>query len=486
MTHDVLIVDDEADIRGLLADILQDEGYSARLAANGVEAIAEISKRRPALVILDIWLGESERDGLRILELIKRDHPHVPVIMISGHGTIETAVSAIKKGAYDFIEKPFQTERLLLILERALASARLKRENLELKAKAPVPSEIIGTSSAMNQVRQTIERAAPTNSRVFITAPLGSGKEVVARQLHEYSLRAKGPFVNVNCSLIHPDRLEAELFGTEIVGLSADTPRQIGLLEQAHNGTLYLDEITELSLATQSKLIRMLQDGAFVRIGGQQKIEVDVRVIATSSGPIERFLKEGKFREDLYYRLAVVPIHVPPLNQRISDIPLLAQAFMEKAALAQGVPARKFSEEALIILQSYSWPGNVRQLRNVIDWILIMNSGDPKESVQSDMLPPEICAGIPFVNNWAQAAEIVTMPLREAREAFEREYLLAQVNRFGGNISQTARFVGMERSALHRKLKALGAHEARYGNREDVEESLDSLEVEGDTLPLTA
>jgi len=469
MAHDILIVDDEADIRDLVAGVLEDEGYITRTACDGLGGLEAIKARQPSLVILDVWLGDSDRDGLKILDIIKRDHPYVPVIMISGHGTIETAVTAIKNGAYDFIEKPFQTTRLLLVTQRAIESARLKRENADLKIKTGEHVDLIGSSSSMQNIRQTIERVASTNSRVFIAGPSGSGKEIIARKIHALSRRSERPFIVLNCAVLHPDRLEAELFGTEIVGLDPTIPRKIGLLEQAHNGTLYLDEVTDLPLPTQSKLIRVLQDQFFTRLGDNKKVEVDVRVMASSSANIAQMIQDGHFREDLYYRLNVVPIQVPPLQERATDIPDLFYYFMTQAATIHGRPARRLAEDAMVILQSYSWPGNIQQLKNVVEWILIMASGDGRKEVRADMLPPEVRCDTSLVSSHT-APNIVVLPLREARELFEREYLLAQVNRFGGNISKTARFVGMERSALHRKLRALGVHEGRYQEEEPVSE----------------
>ena len=470
MAQDILVVDDETDIRNLISGILSDEGYTARAASDGLAALDMIKARQPNLVILDVWLGDSERDGLKILDIIKRDHPYVPVVMISGHGTIETAVAAIKKGAYDFIEKPFQTERLLVVVERAIESSRLKRENDELKIKARVRSSLIGNSSAIHQLRQSLEKISATNGRVFISGPSGADKESFAREIHVRSKRERGPFVSINCGAYHPQQLEAELFGTEIFGLSADTPRKIGLLEKAHTGTVFLDEIAQLPLPVQSKIVKVLQEQAFSRIGSDQKIEIDVRFLAGTSDDIQKMIQDGNFREDLFYRLSVSHVHVPKLTDRVTDIPLLAQSFMEQAAAAQGVLPRAFSQEALVMLQSYSWPGDLQQLRNVIDWLLIMVGGDPREPIQSLQLPTEIVNGNNFANSWQQkTADIVVLPLREAREAFEREYLLTQVQRFSGNISQTARFIGMERSALHRKLRALGVHEGKNSEFPDEE-----------------
>jgi two-component system, NtrC family, nitrogen regulation response regulator NtrX len=472
MAHDILIIDDEADIRNLVSGILEDEGYVTRTAVDGFSGLEAIKARQPSLVILDVWLGDSDRDGIKILEIIKRDHPYVPVIMISGHGTIETAVTAIKNGAYDFIEKPFQSARLLLIIQRAIESARLKRENADLKVKVGDNLDLVGSSPAMQAIRQTIERVAPTNSRILIVGPSGAGKEIIARKIHAFSRRAERPFVVLNCATLHPDRLEAELFGTEIVGLDPSVPRKIGLLEQAHNGTLYLDEVTDLPLPTQSKLIRVLQDQFFTRLGDSQKVEIDVRIMASSSAHIPQMIQDGHFREDLYYRLNVVPIQVSALHERVTDIPDLFHHFMSQSALAHGCPPRRLTEDAMVILQSYSWPGNVRQLRNIVEWILIMAGGDIREDVRADMLPPEVRSDSSLTST-SHAPNIVVLPLREAREMFEREYLLAQVNRFGGNISKTARFVGMERSALHRKLRALGVHEGRCQEDETTTEATD-------------
>jgi two-component system, NtrC family, nitrogen regulation response regulator NtrX len=455
MAHDILIVDDEADIRMLVAGILQDEGMQTREAADADQALAAVSARRPSLVILDIWLQGSRLDGLQILAELKRDHPDVPVVMMSGHGTVETAVAAIKSGAYDFIEKPFKTDRLLLLVERAIEAARLKRENRELRGKVGAEFDLIGKSLPLSQLRQAVDKVAPTGSRVLISGPPGSGKEVVARMLHARSRRADGPFVALNCAAMRPDRLEQELFGTE---QSADGGRKVGTFEQAHGGTLFLDEVADMPLETQGKIVRVLQDQTFERAGGSTRVEVDVRVIASTNRDLGFEIEQGRFRQDLFYRLSVVPLRAPALRERREDIPLLARHFMQKTAEAAGLPARSFGEDAMAALQAYDWPGNVRQLRNTVEWLLIMVAGDPSEPIRADMLPPEIGAIAPAVLKWEKGGEIMGLPLREAREVFEREYLLAQVTRFGGNISRTATFVGMERSALHRKLKSLGVH----------------------------
>lgn len=456
MACDILIVDDEADIRMLIAGILEDEGYKSREACDADSALKAIQARRPNLVILDIWLQGSRLDGLQILEKIKRDHPQVPVVMISGHGTIETAVAAIQKGAYDFIEKPFKTDRLLLLVQRAVETARLRYENEELKLRWGIQTELIGVSPAVIQLRQAIDRVAPTGSRVLITGPAGCGKEVVARLVHLRSRRADGPFVVINCAAMHPDRVEAELFGVERNNdYYSDQPRKTGTFEQGHGGTLLLDEVADMPLATQGKIVRVLQEQMFERVGGSIRVSVDVRVIATTNRDLHIEIQAGRFREDLFYRLHVVPVYIPPLRDRRDDIPVMAEYFMQKAAQAAGLPTRPLGEDAIVALQAYDWPGNARQLRNAMDWILIMAPGEGRELVRADMLPPEIGAIAPHVW-WDKAGELMTLPLREAREMFEREYLLAQVARFGGNISRTAAFVGMERSALHRKLKSLG------------------------------
>ncbi|BAE51173.1 sigma-54-dependent transcriptional regulator [Paramagnetospirillum magneticum] len=458
MAHDILIVDDEADIRALIAGILEDEGHNTREAANSDEALEGIRARRPNLVIQDIWLQGSRLDGLEVLDAIKRDNPEVPVVMISGHGNIETAVQAIKQGAYDFIEKPFKADRLLLVVERAVEAARLRRENEELRLRSGSGGELVGNAVGILQVRQAVEKVGPTNSRVLITGPAGSGKEVVARQIHARSRRADGPFVVLNCAAMHPDRMEMELFGTEHGLDGPDSPRKVGTFEQAHGGTLLLDEVADMPLETQGKIVRVLQDQMFERIGGGKRVEVDVRVIASTNRDLQSEMTAGHFREDLYYRLNVVPVKMPSLRDRREDIPLLARHFMTMAAAAAGVQPRMVGEDAMAALQAYDWPGNVRQLRNVMDWLLIMAPGDQREAIRADMLPGEIGAITPAVLRWEKSSEIMTLPLREARELFEREYLLAQVNRFAGNISRTAAFVGMERSALHRKLKLLGVN----------------------------
>jgi len=455
MGREILVVDDEADIRELVAGILQDEGYETRTAGNADEALAALDARLPALVILDIWLQGSRLDGLEILEAIKRAHPDMPVIMISGHGTIETAVGALKRGAYDFIEKPFKADRLLLLVQRAMESAELKRENRALKARSNIEDEMIGRSAAMNTVRGLVEKAAPMGSRVMIMGPPGSGKEVVARQLHRMSRRADGPFAVINAATMAPERMEAELFGVEAAA-SADGMPRVGLFEQAHGGTLFLDEVADMPLETQAKILRVLVDQTFERVGGRNRVQVDVRVVSASARDLHAEIAAGRFREDLFHRLSVVPIRVPRLADRREDIPELTSHFIQRISTANGVPPRQISNEAMAVMQAYDWPGNVRQLRNVCERLLILANDDAESAIGADMLPAEVGGAGPATLRADGGEVIMALPLREAREAFERDYLLAQVARFGNNISRTATFIGMERSALHRKLKSLG------------------------------
>ncbi|MEI6987086.1 MAG: sigma-54 dependent transcriptional regulator, partial [Rhodospirillaceae bacterium] len=380
MAHDILIVDDEADIRMLIAGILNDEGMKTREAGNSDQALAQLKARRPSLVVLDIWLQGSRLDGLELLPELRKDHPDLPIVMISGHGTIETAVAAIKLGAYDFIEKPFKSDRLLLLVERAIEATKLRRENTELRLRVGGDFELVGKSAALNGVKQAIDKVAPTGSRVMITGPAGSGKEVVARLAHKRSRRAEGPFVTLNCANLRPDRLDIELFGSDHVGESGR--RKIGVLEQAHGGTLLLDEVADMPLETQGKIVRVLQEHTFVRQGGGNKVEIDVRVFATTNRDLATEIETGRFRQDLFYRLNVVPLLVPSLAERREDIPVLARHFMERSAQASGLSVREFGEDALAALQAYHWPGNVRQLRNCIDWLLIMSTGDVKELIR--------------------------------------------------------------------------------------------------------
>ncbi|WP_298353685.1 sigma-54 dependent transcriptional regulator [Rhodoblastus sp.] len=452
MAHDILIVDDEADIRELVSGILEDEGYSARTARNSDEALAAIEARRPHLVFLDIWMQGSKLDGLQLLESIKRHHETLPVVMISGHGTIETAVTAIRQGAYDFIEKPFKADRLVLVAERALETSRLRREVSELKARSAGSNTLLGHSPALQQLKQLIERVAPANSRILITGAPGVGKELAARAIHEASGRAGGPFVVINAAAIAADTMEMELFGVEA---RDGRPRKTGALEEAHGGTLYIDEVADMPRETQAKILRVLVDQNFTRVDGATRVHVDVRVISSSARDLPHAIAEGTFREDLFHRLSVVPVRVPTLAERREDIPELIAFFMDQLAANSGLPRRKIADDALAVLQSHDWPGNIRQLRNNIERLMILAGGDPDAEITAEMLPHEIGALVPSTPTGSGGEKLMSLPLRDAREVFEREYLVAQINRFGGNISRTAEFIGMERSALHRKLKSL-------------------------------
>jgi two-component system nitrogen regulation response regulator NtrX len=453
MATDILIVDDEADIRELVAGILQDEGHGARTARNSDDALAEIAKRRPHLVFLDIWLQGSKLDGLELLEIIHRDHPEIPIVMISGHGNIETAVAAIKNGAYDFIEKPFKADRLVLIAQRALESFQLKREIKDLRRGSGVATRFIGKSTVMNQLRGALDRVAPTNSRILIAGPSGAGKELAARVIHAKSARAKGPFVLINAAAITPERMEEELFGLEG---AENGSRKIGALEEAHGGTLFIDEVADMPRETQNRILRVLVEQTFTRVGGTTRVQVDVRIISSSARNLEEEIAAGRFREDLFHRLAVVPIRVPALSERREDIPELIDFFLDQISSATGLAKRTIGEDAMAVLQSHDWPGNVRQLRNNVERLMILAGGDPEAVVTASMLPSEIGTMVPPTPTGAGGEQLMGLALRDAREIFERQYLLAQISRFGGNISRTAEFIGMERSALHRKLKALG------------------------------
>jgi two-component system, NtrC family, nitrogen regulation response regulator NtrX len=456
MSHKILIVDDEADIRELLAGTLEDEGYTTLKATNSNEALSAVALHQPSLVLLDIWLQGSELDGIEILEEMQKDFSRIPVVMMSGHGNIETAVTAINLGAYDFIEKPFNSDRLLVISARALEASRLRRENEELRERAGTENQLIGRSVAINQLRQSISKVAPTNSRVLISGPAGSGKEVAARLMHKLSEREAEPFVVLNCASMDPESVGTELFGIEGT-VENPLTRKIGKLEAAHKGILLFDEVGDMPYETQGKIVRVLQEQIFERIGGSTKIEVDVRVVATTSRDLGEEMTNGNFREDLFYRLSVVPIILPPLSARVEDISQLAEHFIQQAASSLRRPARALAGDAIAALQAYPWPGNVRELRNVIERLLIMAPGEDNEPLGAAMLPSEIS----FYNSELSDGKIdningiMGLSLRKARELFEKEYLHSQINRFGGNISRTASFIGMERSALHRKLKSL-------------------------------
>jgi two-component system nitrogen regulation response regulator NtrX len=452
IASEILIVDDEEDIRDLIAGILKDEGYETRVAGDSDGALAAVRLRRPHLVVLDIWLQGSKLDGIQILETLKREQPDLPVVMISGHGTIETAVASIKKGAYDFIEKPFKADRLIHVVGRALEASRLKREVQELRLKTGDDSELVGNSSAISQLRQAVDKIAPTNSRVFITGPAGAGKETVARLIHSRSRRVGNAFVAVNCASMTPSRIEAELFGVEA---GEDGQRKTGMLELAHNGTLYLDKVADMPLETQGKVLRVLVDQTFTRVGGTARVQVDARVICSTTKDLRAEIAAGKFREDLYHRLNVVPVRVPSLAERRDDIPLLVSHFMKRLSATSGLAMREIGDDAMAVLQSHDWPGNVRQLRNIVERLLILATDDAAQVISADLLPADLGSNAPW-GGGGRGDLVISLPLREAREIFERDYLIAQINRFGGNISRTAAFIGMERSALHRKLKSLG------------------------------
>jgi two-component system nitrogen regulation response regulator NtrX len=457
MAADILIVDDEADIRELIAGILEDEGYQARLAHNSDAALAAIEERRPSLVILDIWLQGSRLDGLDLLNVIKEKLPDLQVIIISGHGNIETAVSAIKRGAYDYIEKPFKADRLILVVGRALEAFRLKRENDELRGRAGADTDLLGSSVVMRQFRQALKKVAPANSRVLIAGAPGAGKELTARVIHSWSQRAGGPFVILPAASMAPDRMEEELFGTE-------DPQggrlRVGALEEAHGGTLYLDEVADMPLETQGKVLRVLVDQTFQRVGGSKRVKVDVRILSSTSKDLEVLIKQGSFREDLYHRLAVVPVRVPALAERREDIPDLIEHFARLYSVQSGQAQRRLAEDAIAILQTQEWPGNVRQLRNNVERLMIMSAGDGHYEITAAMMTANPGANLSSGLGGSGSEQLMALSLREAREIFERDYLAAQLSRFGGNISKTSSFVGMERSALHRKIKLLGLAEA--------------------------
>ncbi len=455
MALEILIVDDERDIRDLVAGVLSDEGYECRTAGDSRSALDAIDLRRPSLVLLDVWLHGSPMDGLEVLDAIKLREPELPVIIFSGHGNIDTAVSAIGRGAMDFIEKPFEAERLLHLVARATETEMLRRENARLKQVLPFSHEFTGNSAAINHVRATLKRVANTGSRLLISGPAGAGKEVAARLLHSWSARAGHAFVSVNSARITPERFEQELFGEE----SGGQLERAGLLELADGGTLYFDEVADMPLSTQARILRVLTEQSFVRVGGNRQIGVDVRVISSSSRNLEKEIAEKRFREDLYYRLNVVPVHVPSLADRREDIPALIDHFFARYANDQGLAPPEVTAEAMAALQSYEWPGNVRQLRNVVERTVILTARERMSRIEPDMLPSEIINS--RIAGELGMPALMGSPLREARENFEREYLKVQIRRFSGNISKTASFIGMERSALHRKLKLLGIAERR-------------------------
>ncbi|MGR3486205.1 MAG: nitrogen assimilation response regulator NtrX [Paracoccaceae bacterium] len=446
---DILITDDERDIRELIGDILRDEGFEVRLAGTSDECMEQIEARLPALMILDIWLKDSRMDGIDILKHVKREHPGVPIVIISGHGTVEIAVAAIKQGAYDFIEKPFNIDQLMVVIRRAMETSRLRRENVELKRGEAAPAQMVGDSAAFRTLRAQLDKVTRSNGRVMLTGPSGVGKEMAARYIHAESGRAGAPFVTVNSAAIAPERMEEVLFGRE----TPERGIEKGLLEEANGGILYFDGVGDMPEGTQSKILRVLVDQRFQRVGGADKVQVDIRVISSTNRDLAADIAAGRFRQELYHRLNVVPIAVPSLEDRREDIPRLAEHFIARFNATQGLPLRPLGEDARAMLQTMVWPGNVRQLRNVVERVLIL--GEAGE-ITARELPDETAEAEGEAERVVLSGGLATLPLREARELFEREYLLTQINRFGGNISRTAAFVGMERSALHRKLKSLG------------------------------
>jgi two-component system, NtrC family, nitrogen regulation response regulator NtrX len=459
MALDILIVDDEDDIRDLIAGILEDEGFETRQAHDADSALNEIARRRPSLVFLDIWMQGSRLDGLQLLDVFQSQHPEMPVVMISGHGNIETAVSAIRRGAYDYIEKPFKIDRLLLITQRAMEATRLKSEIADLRERSNgQTAEMVGSSPSLQSVRGVIDKSAPTNSRIFISGPSGAGKGLCARLLHQKSARAEAPFVEINCSLYSPDEVQVVLFGRETREKAGTLRTEVGALERAHGGTLYLSEVATLPAAAQAALLRTLVENKFNRVGGAVAVPIDVRIISSSSQNVAHLIESGAFRSDLFHRLAIVPIQLTPLKERREDVPPLVELFIDQLSRMHSLRALSVGEDAVAVLQAQDWPGNARQLRNSIERLLILVKDQSPDNgvITAAMLPSDIGEVLPTVGDTDASAHLMSLPLREAREVFERQYLLAQIERFGGNISKTAEFVGMERSALHRKIKTLG------------------------------
>ncbi len=452
MESRILIVDDEASILKSLGGALQDEGYRVSLATSGDKAQEDIRKDPPDLIFLDIWMPG--KDGLTTLKEIKKSFPQIPVIIISGHGTIETAVKATKLGAFDFVEKPLSLERILVSIQNAIQFQRLEEENLLWRQRAMHRHQITGESAAIQSLSAQIERAAPTNATVFITGENGTGKELVARMIHHQSRRSGRPMIEVNCAAIPEELIESELFGHEKGSFTGATERRKGKFDLANEGTLFLDEIGDMSLKTQAKILRIIQEQIFERVGGATPISVDVRIVAATNKDLQKEIDTGNFRQDLFYRLNVIPIHVPPLRERLEDIPLLVEEFIDAYAYESALGRKKIEPEVLAMLQHYSWPGNVRELRNFIERLIIMS---PKENIGLKDVPQDFLRLLPdrqeTVDPYAQDT------LREARAQFEREYLLRKLEQFSWNVSLTAAEIGIERSHLHRKMKLLGIKE---------------------------
>ena len=453
MSHEeILVVDDEKNIRSSLAGILKDEGYRVRGVASGEELLKQVAQAVPDLVVLDVWLPGM--DGLQALEEVKRLHPELPVIMISGHSTVETAVRATKLGAYDFVEKPLSLEKTILTVRNALDRHRLEQENLALRRTLARRYEIVGESLAILALRAQVQSAAPSHGRVLIRGESGTGKELIARAIHRQSLRAERPFVEVNCAAIPDELIESELFGHERGSFTGATTKRRGKFELADGGTIFLDEVGDMSLKTQAKVLRVLQEQTFERVGGSETLSVDVRVIAASNKDLEEEIRKGAFREDLFYRLNVIPFEVPPLRERKEDIALLATHFLGLFSQEYGKRQKVLSPEAMDLLLQYAWPGNVRELRNVIERMVIMV---PQETIGRDDLAASLRLRAPAEPEAAAAPEgEADGTLREAREQFEKAFILRRLRETHWNITRAAERLGIERSNLHRKMKGYG------------------------------
>ena len=449
MHKEILVIDDNADIRFLICNILKEQNFNVRSAANFDQAVLEINKKLPDLAIVDIKLDKTDKDGIDLLKLIIQKKKLTPVIMISGHATVQIAVEAIRLGAYEFIEKPFSTEKILNYVKRALETATLKEEKKIIENKLFHSFELIGKSPSITKIKKSIEKLATSESRILITGPTGSGKELVARKIHKNSPRSKEPFVILNAALLKEQTYEKELFGQEF----DDSNISFGALERANKGTLLIDEVSEIPLETQASVLRVLIDQKFKRMNGTKNIDVNIRLISSTSRNLKELVEMGRFREDLFHRLNVVPIELASLSSRTEDIPMLMTYFLEKLSEINGVqqPEININNDHLY---TYNWPGNVRELRNLVERITILSANESKENINK--LMNDILASPTSVNDKSIMEKSFSAPLKVAREYFEKEYLLQQIKKNHGNISKTADFIGMERSALHRKLKSLG------------------------------